>query len=114
MSAKVDSPIDVERWFREQAASLWPAALGSLSLRHSPCVRENCQACRTGKKHPSYVLYSRVKGRRLSIYVPDELVPEIRQCLDNGRALQELLYEAARRYTNAMKHQRTKGQRAKK
>jgi hypothetical protein len=51
-------------------------------------------------------LYCRIKGRRVGIYIPDDLVPEIRRSLDNGRALQELLYQAGRRYTNAVKHQR--------
>ena len=112
MAPKVESPADVERWLREQGSALWPAALGSLSLRRSPCVRENCPACRSGEQHPSHVLYTRIKGRRLGIYIPDELVPPIRRCLDNGRALQELLYEAARRYADAVKHERT--QRTKK
>src|SRR5713101_9309619 len=103
---KVESPIDVERWFRAQTAGLWPAALGSLSLRRSPCVRENCEACARGDQHLSYVLYCRTKGRRIGIYVPDELVPQIQQSLDNGRAMQALLYEAGRRYTKAIKQQR--------
>lgn len=106
MPPKIESPSDVERWFRTQAARLWPAALGSLSLRRSPCVREHCEACARGAQHPSYVLYGRVKGRRVSIYVPNELVPQIQHSLENGRALQELLYEAGRRYTKAVKHQR--------
>ena len=104
---KIESPTDVERWFRTQAAGLWPAALGSLSLRRSPCVRENCEACARGDQHASHVLYSRSKGRRVGIYIPDELVPQIQQALDNGRALQALLYQAGRRYTKAVKHQRT-------
>jgi hypothetical protein len=106
MPPKAESPADVERWLRQQSAALWPAALGSLSLRRSPCVRENCPACRSGEQHPSHVLYVRIKGRRAGIYIPDELVAQIRRCLDNGRALQELLYEAARRYTNALKDER--------
>ncbi len=107
MSNKTESPRDVQRWFREQAAGLWPAGLGSLSLRHNPCVREHCAACLSGQKHPSHVLYGRSQGRRFVLYVPDELVPEIRQCLDNGRALQELLYQTIVRYTKALKHART-------
>ena len=103
---KIESPTEVERWFRAQAADLWPAALGSLSLRRSPCVREHCEACARGDQHSSHVLYCRIKGRRVGIYIPDELVPQIQQSLDNGRALQELLYQAGRRYTNAVKHQR--------
>jgi len=110
MQPTSESPADVLRWFQNQVADLWPAALGSLNFRRCPCVREQCQACQTGDQHPSYVLYSRVKGRRFTLYVPEELVPEVRRCLDNGRALQELLQEAAPRYLKALKRQRTKAQ----
>jgi hypothetical protein len=103
-----ESPSDVWRWFQNQMKSLGPAILGSLSLRRSPCVRENCPACLSGEQHPSYVLYGRLKGRRFAVYVPDELVPEIRRCVDNGRALQELLYQAAPRYVKALKRERDK------
>ncbi len=103
---KTEAPADVEQWFREQAATLWPAALGSLSLRRSPCVRDHCEACHTGEQHSSHVLYVRIKGRRFALYIPDELVPEVRRCLDNGRALQELLYQNALRYAKALKHQK--------
>ena len=105
---KNETPSDVERWLADQAASASPALLGSLSLRRSPCIRENCPACRSGEQHPSYVLYSRLKGRRVSVYVPEELVPQVQRCLDNGRAIQELLYEAAPRYIKALKRQRAK------
>lgn len=110
MPPRIESPTDVERWFRAQAAGLWPAALGSLSLRKSPCTRDHCAACARGEQHASYVLYGRVKGRRTAIYVPDELEPEVRRALENGRALQQLLHEAGRRYTTAVKHQRAHGQ----
>ena len=108
MPAKTETLADVERWFREQRRAFWPAALGSLSLRRSPCIRPNCAVCLKGEKHPSYVLYCRIKGRRSAIYIPQELVPQMQRCLDNGRALQELLHEAAGRYTTALKHERTK------
>lgn len=107
MPRKIESPADVEHWLRMQTADLWPAALGSLSFRRSPCVREHCAACERGDQHPSYVLYCRIKGRRVGVYIPNDLVPEIRRALDNGRALQERLYEAGRRYASALKHQRT-------
>jgi len=106
--SKTESPSDVERWLSNQTASVGPAILGSLSLRRSPCIRENCQACLSGEQHQSYVLYGRVKGRRFSVYVPEELVPDVRRWLDNGRALQELLYEAAPRYIKALKRERAK------
>jgi hypothetical protein len=105
MARKNESPRDVERWFRTQVAGLWPAALGSLSLRRSPCIRKNCEACARGEQHRSFVLYVRVNGRRRGIYVPEALVPTIQKSLDNGRVLQQLLHEAGHRYTQAIKHQ---------
>ena len=107
-SNQSESSSDVFCWLQSQADSLWPAVLGSLSLRRSPCVRENCAACLSGEQHASYVLYGRLKGRRFAVYVPEELVPEVRRCLDNGRALQELLYQAAPRYIKALKRERDK------
>src|SRR5216683_3251578 len=107
--SKNETPSDVVRWSADQTARAWPAILGSLSLRRSPCIRENCPACQSGgEQHPSYVLYGRLKGRRFSVYVPEELVPEVRRCLGNGRALQDLLYEAAPRYIKALKRKRAK------
>jgi hypothetical protein len=48
----------------------------------------------------------RLKGRRFAVYLPEELTPDVRRCLDNARALQELLYAAAPRYIKALKHDR--------
>ena len=104
---KNESPGEVTRWLERWSGDKWPAILGSLSLRRSPCIRENCPACQSGEQHPSYVLYGRIKGRRVSIYVPEELVPEVERALANGRAVQEMLYEAAGRYVKALKRQRS-------
>jgi hypothetical protein len=112
--ARFESPSDVVDWLQNEAASLWPALMGSLSFRRSPCVRENCPACMSGEQHPSYVLYGRLKGRRIAVYVPEELVPEVRRSLDNGRALQELLQQAAPRYVKALKRERAKALKMKK
>jgi len=111
MSHRPEFPDEVERWFREQLSRLWPVALGSLSLRRSPCVRRGCHACATGEQHPSYVLYGRQRGRRFAVYIPDELAPPIRQALSRGRALQALLYEAGRRYAQALKQERDRRRR---
>jgi hypothetical protein len=105
---KSESLSEIERWVEDRLAGVGPAILGSLSLRRSPCIRQNCPACLSGEKHPSYVLYGSTKGRRFSVYVPEDLVPQVRRCLDNGRAVQELLYEAAPRYVKALKHERAK------
>ena len=112
--SKDESPSDVARWLTDRTARAWPAMLGSLSLRRSPCIRENCAACQSGEQHPSFVLYGRLKGRRVAVYVPEELVPEVRRGLDNGHALQELLQQAAPRYIKALKRERAKAPKSKK
>src|SRR5258708_37516453 len=86
--AKTESSADVIRWIENEATGLWPAMLGSLSFRRSPCVHENCPACLSGEQHPSHVLYGRHNGRRVAGYVPEDLVPEVRRAVENGRALQ--------------------------
>jgi hypothetical protein len=77
----------------------WP--LGPLSLRRNPCVRENSRAW----QHLSYVLYGRTRERRVSIYIPEDLVPEVQRASDNDRAIRELLYKrcahALRRHRSA-------------
>ena len=104
-----ESPSDVAHWLRSESANLWPALLGSLSLRRSRCIRENCRACLSGEQHQSYVLYGRAQeGRRVAVYVPEELVAEVQRSLDNGRALQDLLQQAAPRYIKALKRARAK------
>ncbi len=94
---------DLRRWFLGSVHKLWPVAVGSLSLRKSPCIRENCQACKSGKGHSSYALYGRHEGRRFSIYIPEELVPEVRSAIRNGRLLQALINDAGVRYLRALK-----------
>jgi hypothetical protein len=103
-----ESPSDVERWVREQVLGLLPAGLGSLTLRRTRCIRKKCYACETGEQHPNYVLYAKQDSRRLAVYVPDRLVPQVRKLIENGRALQELLYEAGQRYARALKREEKK------
>jgi hypothetical protein len=101
-----ESTSDVMHWLESEAAALWPAFLGSLSLRRSRCVRANCAACLSGAQRQSYVLYDRAEGRRIAVYVPEALVPQVRRGLDNGRAVQDLLHQAAPRYIKALKRER--------
>jgi hypothetical protein len=103
-----ETPEQVLRWFHLAVHKLSPVAAGSLSLRKSPCIRKNCPTCASGQGHSSHVLYGRRGGKRFSIYVPEELVPEVREAIANGRRLQELMSEAGVRYTHALKARRRK------
>ena len=101
-----ETALEVKRWFQDTIRDLWPIAMGSLSLRKSPCIRERCGLCESGVGHSSYALYGRKGKRRFSIYVPDELAPELERAIQNGRQLQELMMEAGRRYILALKDER--------
>jgi hypothetical protein len=71
--SKTESPMGVQHWLRNQLADILPAGLGCLSVRRSPCIREHCQACLSGEKHPSHFLSGRIQGRPFAIYVPEEI-----------------------------------------
>jgi hypothetical protein len=101
-----ERPEQVATWFQTAVQKLGPAVAGSLSLRKSPCIRKNCPACARGDGHASYALYGRLKGKRFSIYVPSDLVPEISAAITNGHRVQELLSEAGIRFTKALKESR--------
>ncbi len=104
----IETPGHVIRWFQAEGKKLLPVAVGSLCLRKSPCIRKNCPACAKGERHTSFALYGRHAGKRFSIYVPEELVPEVREAIANGRRLQELVSESGMRYTQALKAKRKK------
>lgn len=95
----------VRLWFLKNVQDLWPIALGSISLRKSPCIRENCSACTSGKGHSSYALSGYRGRKRFSVYVPDDLAPDIQKAIENGRQLQELMKEAGLRLVHARKRE---------
>ncbi len=100
---KNETPEEVRKWFLSALERIWPIALGSVSLRKSPCIRESCSACRAGIGHCSYAL-SGYRGKdRFSIYVPDELAPDLEKAVENGRKIQDLMKEAGLRYLRARK-----------
>ena len=102
----MEDPAAVCAWFGKAIETIRPVADGSLSLRKSPCVRANCPACAAGEGHRSYVLYGRTGKKRFSIYVPEDLVPEVRAAMESGRRLKELIGEAGLRYTQVLKEER--------
>ena len=83
----------VQRRFWRKLQACWPALKGSLALVHKPCIRPNCRACASGKKHPNYLLAFTDQGRRRCLYVPAAMVPVLQRALDNGRRIEQLLYE---------------------
>jgi hypothetical protein len=79
--------------FLDQLLPLWPALKGSLALVRKPCIRPHCPACARGDKHPNYLLAFTQKGRRRCLYVPRAMVSLLKRALDNGRRIEQLLYD---------------------
>jgi hypothetical protein len=103
---KDEMPEEIKRWFLNAVQRLWPIAMGSVSLRKSPCIRENCSACASGIGHSSYALSGYRGNRRFSVYVPEELAPDIQKAVENGHQVQDLMKEAGLRYVYARKRER--------
>jgi hypothetical protein len=51
-------------------------------------------------------LFQLMQGSLITVYVPEDLVPEVRQAVDNGRALHDLLIQAGPHYVKALKRVR--------
>ena len=79
--------------FLNELAGLWPLAKGSLAQVRKPCIRPNCAACRSGRKHRAWLLSFTQGRKRRCRYVPLEFVPTLRKALDNGRLLERRLVE---------------------
>jgi hypothetical protein len=92
--------------FDRQVQSRWPALKGSLARVYKPCIRKNCPACARGDKHPAWILSFLDQGTRRCMYVPQALVPTLRQALRNGRKLEELLAHMGPALIRAYRHQR--------
>lgn len=86
-------PVPEQQAFMEEFGGLWPLAKGSLAEVRKPCIRPNCPACKSGKKHPAWLFSFTQGGKRRCRYVPLELVPMLQQALDNGRQLEKRLVE---------------------
>ena len=88
---KLVAPTPQRLW--QELQTCWPALKGSLALVYKPCIRPDCQACASGKKHPNYLLAFTQQGKRRCLYVPRAMVPQIKRALANGRRVERLLYE---------------------
>jgi hypothetical protein len=95
-----------QRAFLDELAGLWPLAKGSLAEVRKPCVRPNCPACKSGKKHPAIMFSFTEAGKRKCRYVPAELAPLLREALDNGRRLEKRLSELGAELLERYRRQR--------
>ena len=66
---------------------------GSLVRINRKCGSLKCHCAQGGEKHPAYLLTSKVKGKTKAIYVPVELVQDVKQWAQEYRKVKKLLKE---------------------
>ena len=65
-----------------------PFIVGSLVKIHRRCGNPNCRCAREdGRKHPAHLLTTKIKGKTQALYVPVDMVEEVRQWCYQYRAL---------------------------
>ncbi len=65
-----------------------PFIIGSLTKIHRRCGNPNCRcAGENGQKHPAHLLTTKIKGKTHSIYVPVDMVDEVKRWCDHYRAV---------------------------
>ena len=94
--------------FLKELTKRWPMAKGSLAEVRKPCIRQNCRACLSGRKHPAFIFGFREKGRQRCMHVPRELAPALRKAIENGRWLEEELSRMGRQLIEAYRGNREK------
>ena len=67
-----------------------PLLRGSLVVMHRQCGKPGCH-CQQGEKHTSLYLAVRAGKRRTMIYIPAALEETVRQWVQRGRQIDELL-----------------------
>jgi hypothetical protein len=69
-----------------------PLLQGSLAQIGVTCGNPNCR-CARGEKHRSHILTRKVNGRTRSLYIPVDLVEEVRAWAGEHRRVKKLLKE---------------------
>jgi hypothetical protein len=75
---------------QKQLQARRPVLAASLVTIYRTCGNPNCR-CQTGKKHPGYYLTWKEKAKTRTVYVPVDLVPEVKQWTQEHRRLKQLV-----------------------
>jgi hypothetical protein len=70
-----------------------PVLAASLVAIAKHCGRPSCHCQRGGPKHVGNYLTCKVDGKTRSVYVPLDLLPEVRLWIEEHRRLKQLLQE---------------------
>jgi len=81
----------VKRRLRRKLAAMGkeqPFIIGSLTKIHRRCGNPNCRcAGENGQKHPAHLLTTKIKGKTHAIYVPVDMIEDVREWCRHYRAV---------------------------
>jgi hypothetical protein len=72
-----------------------PFIIGSLVKIQRRCGNPNCRCAKEGPKHPAHLLTTKVNGKTKAIYVPVDMVQEVRQWCRQYRDLKDEIKEVS-------------------
>jgi DNA-binding transcriptional regulator LsrR (DeoR family) len=78
---------------RKQLAPTKPPFAASLSQIRKNCGRPSCHCLQGGPLHTAYHLTYKVQGKTHTVYVPVDLLDEVRSWIEEHRRLKRLLRE---------------------
>jgi hypothetical protein len=90
-----------------------PFVAASLVQIRRKCGNKNCR-CAKGEGHPAHILTMTVKGKTKSVYVPVDLVDEVRGWVQNHKLLKKLSREVSNLSLSIIHNHVTKGRGAGK
>jgi len=65
-----------------------PFVIGSLTKIYRKCGNPKCQCAQiNGQKHPAHLLTTKVKGKTRGIYVPVDLVDDVKEWCEEYRSV---------------------------
>ncbi len=66
---------------------------GSLVEKRWKCAKPDCICNRTGKLHTGFAITSKVRGKTKTVYVPVDMVEEVRGWVKEHKRLQKIVKE---------------------
>lgn len=99
----------------KQLQAKGPLLAASLVAIQKKCGRPGCH-CFTGPGHPGFFLTLKEKGKTRTVYVPQDLLPEVRQWIQEYKRIKPLIRQitqlALARIQTHVKSQRRKAGRS--
>lgn len=89
-----------------EVSKLWPAAKGSVRKYNRKCTKKKkeCEKCLSGEGHPVWELTYYKDGKQKSKHVRTSDIDAVKQALENGRKIEELLVDAGLAYMDELKN----------